>query len=99
MTQSLYQKIADTVEGFTSLKVTTRVVEGDTRELSTEVNLVTGDATFLIHKDFVPDPEKLAALHAAQVAESREIVARTVEALATLAEKVGDKVEGYIQSQ
>jgi len=99
MTESVFKKIADVVDGFTKLKVTTKVVDGPEREISTEVNVVTGDATFSIHKDFLSDPDKLAAMHAQQVTESREIIARTFEALADLGDKVGDKIESYLQSQ
>ncbi len=98
MAGSVFKKIGEVVEGFTTLEVKTKIVDGPTKEISTKVNVVTGDAEFAIHKDFVPDIANLAALHEKQVAESREIIAATIKALADLGEKVGDKVEAYLQS-
>ncbi len=85
MAGSVFKKIGDVVEGFTTLEVTTS-------------NVVTGDAVYAIHKDFLPDSAKLASLHERQVAESREIIAATIKALAEIGETVGDKVESYLQS-
>ncbi len=99
MAGSVFKKIGEVVEGFTTLEVTTRIVEGPQREIKTKVNVVTGDAEFTIHQDFLPDPVKLAALHERQVAESREIISSTIRALAELGERVGDKVESYLQSE
>ncbi len=99
MTESVFKKIGQVIDGFTKLKVTTKVTDGPDREITTEVNVLTGDAVYAIHKDFLSDPDKLAELHEHQVAESREIVASTVKALAELGEKVGEKVESYLQSQ
>jgi len=99
MTESVFKKIGQVIDGFTKLKVTTKVTNGQNREITTEVNVVTGDAIYTIHEAFLSDPDKLAELHERQVAESREIVASTVRALAELGEKVGEKVESYLQSQ
>ena len=61
-----------------------------------EINIVDGDAKFSIHEDLLPDSTSLADLHNTQVEQSKETIARTLEALADLGEKIGDKLEAYM---
>ena len=97
MENPIYHKIKDIVEGFTTVSVTTQVIEGAERQIRTEMNVVTGDTTFQIHKDFVADETKLNEFHQQQVLASKETLQATMEALATLAEKVGDKLGAYLE--
>jgi len=95
----IYDKVLEILKDFTTVSVTTNVTEGAEKIIKTEINIVDGDATFSIHKDFLPNAASLCDMHNKQVAESKETIARTIEALAELGEKIGDKLEDYVASR
>lgn len=97
MDNPIYHKIKEIVEGFSTVSVTTQVIDGAERLIKTDMNVITGDTTFQIHKDFVADETKLNEFHQQQVLASKETLQATMEALATLAEKVGDKLGTYLE--
>jgi len=97
MANPIYDKIKDIVEGFTTVSVTTTVLDGTERKIKTEMNMISGDTTFQIHKDFVADETRLNDFHQQQVLASKETLTATMEALATLAEKVGDRLGDYLE--
>jgi hypothetical protein len=96
MPNPIYDKIQQIIEGFTTVSVTTRVLTGDQRFIKTDINVVSGDTTFEIHEDYLPDPSKLNEFHRQQVIAAKETLTGTMESLGALAEKVGDKLEEYL---
>lgn len=94
----VFDKVLEILNDFTTVSVTTSVSDGDEKTIRTEINIVDGDATFSIHKDLLPSATDLCEMHNRQVAESKETIARTIEALADLGEKIGDKLETYVTS-
>ncbi len=95
----IFDKVIEILQDFATVTVTTEVTEDSAKKIVTDINIVNGDAKFSIHKDWVPSPASLCELHNKQVAESKETIARTIEALAELGEKIGDKIEAYIASR
>lgn len=94
MSNAIYDKVTEIVSNFTTVTVTTRVTNGEVKEIKTETNVVTGDIQFEIHEDYVVDKSTLNDFHQEQVINGIETLKATFEALGTLAEKVGDKLEG-----
>jgi hypothetical protein len=99
MPNPIYKKIQDIVDNFTTVSVTTKVLTGNDRCIRTSINVVTGDTSFEIHEDYLADPASLNDFHQQQVIAAKETLTGTMESLATLAEKVGDKLGEYLAAE
>ncbi|MCG8358166.1 MAG: hypothetical protein MI920_21590 [Kiloniellales bacterium] len=100
MANPIFDKIAEILKDFKEIKVETKLLtKNEPRHIVTKTDVIDGDTTFEIHEDFVSDKTELAALHEKQVAESKETIARTIEALADLGAKIGDKLEAYLTAE
>ena len=96
MANVLIDTIKNIVKDFKTISVETKVLEDqENKHIKTTIDVVDGDTTFEIHKDFLTESDlsKLPDFHQKQVIESKETIARTIEAFANVAQKIGDKLE------
>ncbi|OEU62361.1 MAG: hypothetical protein BBJ57_11520 [Desulfobacterales bacterium PC51MH44] len=68
------------------LKITTTVTKGSTEQISTTINLLEGDITTTMHKNFVPDLQNVADFHKEQVVKAEQIIERNINTLKNLAD-------------
>lgn len=72
------------------LNIKTTVTETDPKEMNTRINLLEGDIETTIHRDFAPDPEKVAAFHQTQVNKAEQIIEKNVNTLKSLGQALSD---------
>lgn len=58
------------------------------KTISTKINIIDGDIETFLHKEFVPDAEKVTAFHKEQVNKGEEIIARNLNTLKTLGQSL-----------
>lgn len=68
------------------LKITTTVTKGSTEQISTTINLLEGDITTTMHKNFALDPKNVADFHKEQVVKAEQIIERNINTLKNLAD-------------
>lgn len=97
MTNPIFDKVIQAMNGLATLNVETIVVDkGGNKAIKTEMNLVGGDIRTRIDKDFITgELTSIREFHNQQVTNAREVVSSNVAAMVDLAEKIGDKIEGY----
>ena len=72
------------------LNIKTTVTEIDPKEMHTRINLLEGDIETKIHREFAPDPEKVAAFHQAQVNKAEQIIEKNLNTLKSLGQALTD---------
>ena len=97
MANAIFDKAIKALDGLATLNVETIVVDnGGNKAIKTEMDLIDGDVKTRIDKDFITgELTSIREFHNQQVTNAREVVSSNVAAMVDLAEKIGDKIEGY----
>ncbi len=97
MANPIFDKVIKALDGLAALNVETIVVDkAGNKTIKTEMDLIGGDIRTRIDKDFITgELTSVREFHNQQVTNAREVVSSNVAAMVDLAEKIGDKIEGY----
>jgi hypothetical protein len=72
------------------LKIETKITKGTNEQISTTINLLSGDIHTSLHEVFAEDREKIAQFHQGQVKKAEEIIATNLKILRDLTDAVRD---------
>ena len=79
--------VRNSLDKLVTLTVVTRVDDGPVREMKTDIRILEGDITNVVHEDFVGgDLPQLRAFHDSQVAKGQQIIRDNIEAMKSLFE-------------
>jgi uncharacterized protein (DUF2164 family) len=97
MANPIFDKVIKALDGLATLNVETIVVDKDgNKAIKTEMDLIGGDIRTKIDKEFITgELTSIREFHNQQVTNAREVISSNVAAMVDLAEKIGDKIEGY----
>lgn len=88
----LMDKLKEAIDNLTTLTIVTEIdAENNARRMSTTINLIEGDITNKIHRDFVSgDLQALRQFHESQVQKGQEIIKQNIEAIKSIFEFIKD---------
>ena len=73
-------------EDVVKLEIKTTMTESGDKMILTKINLLEGDITTTIHRDFVKDKTKIADFHKDQINKAEQIIKQNVETVQSIAD-------------